>query len=428
MANADLDVLVSGAGAAGLAAAAALGRAGKSVLVLEARDRIGGRCWSLSEPGLPMPVELGAEFIHGRPAATLSLMRRAGIAAVARTGGGWYTEHGRLEPTGEIFTEIRKAIRKAGAPKKDVSFEAYLARELRQLSPRARTFARRRVEGYDAADPARASARAIVEEWSGEDDAIAASHYRPSGGYGALLDWLAGTLDRDRVRLELQTIVHGVKWKRGSVVVEGTASGRPFRASAARALLTLPFGVLQSGAVRFTPALGEKRRALRGLAPSPVLKVALRFRTAFWEALDGGRYENATFFRSLEAPFPSFWTALPVRVPLLIAWTGGPRAARLSGTGAPEIIRQAVKSLKTVFGARAGRLEAAYVHDWQADPYACGAYSYVTVGGVGARKALAAPLRDTLYFAGEATDETEAGTVAGALQSGTRAAREILAG
>lgn len=426
MANADFDVLVIGAGAAGLAAAAELERAGKSVLVLEARDRIGGRCWSLSEPGLPVPVELGAEFIHGRPAATFSLLRRAGMAAVDRTGGGWYTERGRLEPTGEIFAEIRKAMRQAGAPKKDVSFERFLARELRRLSPRARAFARRRVEGYDAADPARASARAIVEEWSGEDDATAASHFRPSGGYGALLKWLASTLDRERVRIELQTIVRRVRWKRGSVEVEGTASGRPFRTAAARALVTLPLGVLQSGAVRFAPALGAKRQALKGLAPSPVLKVALRFRTAFWEELDGGRYEDAAFFRSLKAPFPSFWTALPVRAPLLTAWAGGPRATRLSGAGAPEIIRRAVESLKSVFGGRTGRLEAAYVHDWQQDPYAGGAYSYVTVGGGSARRALAAPLRGTLYFAGEATDETEAGTVAGALQSGIRAAREML--
>ena len=88
---------------------------------------------------------------------------------------------------------------------------------------------------------------------------------------------------------------------------------------------------------------------------------------------------------------------------------------------------QAMKSLKSVFGGRMGRLEAAFVHDWQQDPYACGAYSYVTVGGEGARKALAAPLRDTLFFAGEATDyRGEHGTVAGALRSGTRAAREAM--
>jgi monoamine oxidase len=174
--------------------------------------------------------------------------------------------------------------------------------------------------------------------------------------------------------------------------------------------------------------LSGKKKALRGLAPSPVIKVALRFRTAFWEARAGGRYANAAFLRAPGAPyFPSFWTALPVRAPLLVAWAGGPRATRLSGTGAPNMIRRAEESLRSLFGPRTPHAEAAYVHDWQEDPYARGAYSYVTVGGQGARRALAQPLRDTLYFAGEATDyEGEHGTVAGALRSGTRAARDLM--
>ncbi|MBI2508672.1 MAG: FAD-dependent oxidoreductase, partial [Betaproteobacteria bacterium] len=403
------DVLVIGAGAAGLAAAAELGR----------------RCWSLDEPGLPVPVELGAEFIHGRPAATFSLLLRAGMVAVGRTGGGWYAERGKLNPTGEIFTEIRKALRRAGMPKKDVSFEAFLARELRHLSPKARAFARRRVEGYDAADPARASARAIVGEWSGEDDATAASHFRPSGGYGALLEWLAGTLDRDRVRLELQTVVRKVRWKRGSVEVEGAASGRPFRAAAARALITLPLGVLQGGGVRFTPALKEKRRALKGLAPSPVLKVALRFRSPFWEKLDGGRYEDAAFFRSLEAPFPSFWTAMPVRAPLLTAWAGGPRARALPQRE-EELVARTLDVLVEAAGVRrnvlAASLRAVFWHDWLRDPWARGAYAYVAVGGDTAPESLAQPVKSTLFLAGEATSAESMGTVEGALASGFRAA------
>ena len=426
------DVIVIGAGAAGLAAADVLARAGRAVLLLEARDRVGGRCWSLTEPELPVPIELGAEFIHGRPRATFALLERSGIAAVDRTGDGWYTERGKLLPMGEIFSEIRRAIRGTRAPAKDVSFETFLGRELKHLSRTARIFARRRVEGYDAADPARASARAIIEEWTGEDEATAASHYRPHGGYGPLLERLAGMLDRNRARIELQTVVRAVRWRRGRVEVEASSRGRPVQLSAQRAIVTLPLGVLQHpqrapGAVRFTPGLESKRTALRGLAPSPVIKVVLRFRTAFWEKLGGGRCADAAFIRAPGAPFPSFWTALPVRAPLLVAWAGGPRASRLSGAGAPAIIRRAEESLKSVFGPRVPRSEAAYVHDWQQDPFARGAYSYVTVGGAGAREALAKPLQDTLYFAGEAADfEGEHGTVAGALQSGIRAARRVL--
>ena len=117
-------------------------------------------------------------------------------------------------------------------------------------------------------------------------------------------------------------------------------------------------------------------------------------------------------------------------MPLLIAWAGGPKAARLSGAAARDIVRQAVRSLESIFGTHTGieeQLAATWVHDWQQDPFARGAYSYVAVGGHGARRALAEPLRDTLFFAGEAADyEGEHGTVAGALQSGTRAAREVL--
>jgi monoamine oxidase len=158
----------------------------------------------------------------------------------------------------------------------------------------------------------------------------------------------------------------------------------------------------------------------------------MRFRSAFWEEVDDGRYCNAGFFQSADAAFPTFWTMLPLRVPLLIAWAGGPRAARMAAMDTPAKVRQAVASLHGFFGGRVdveSQLEAAWLHDWQQDPHARGAYSSVKVGGGNARKALAAPLKNTLFFAGEAADyEGEAGTVAGALQSGVRAARELLGG
>ena len=116
--------------------------------------------------------------------------------------------------------------------------------------------------------------------------------------------------------------------------------------SALVAIITLPLGVLQyapgvRGAVQFRPALGEKKEALRRLASGPVLKVAMRFRSAFWEEIDHGRYRDFSFFHSPRAAFPTFWTALPARAPLLIAWAGGPKAARLTGSGKREIIREA---------------------------------------------------------------------------------------
>jgi monoamine oxidase len=246
---------------------------------------------------------------------------------------------------------------------------------------------------------------------------------------------LEESLDEGAVRL--RRVVRVIRWRRGRVEVEGTFRGRRFRESAPRAIVALPLGVLQqppraAGAVRFAPTLGEeKRRALAGLASGPVVRIALRLKSRFWEELEGGRYRDAGFFQSADAAFPTFWTALPARAPLLVAWAGGPRARRLANVSPAGRVRRAAASLQSFFGDRVdveAQIEAAWLHDWQRDPYARGAYSWVKVGGGGARKSLAAPLARTLYFAGEATDyEGEAGTVAGALQSGVRAAREALA-
>jgi monoamine oxidase len=155
------------------------------------------------------------------------------------------------------------------------------------------------------------------------------------------------------------------------------------------------------------------------------VKLALRFDSAFWEA----RYPGVGFFHSPGAAFPTFWTQLPLRAPFLVGWAGGPKADALSGRPPGKIVREALAGLEGLFGrgARvASRLQNAHVQDWRADPFARGAYSYVRVGGEGAREALAAPEGGRLYFAGEATDPGQAGTVAGALQSGQRAARELL--
>ncbi|HYN11266.1 MAG TPA: NAD(P)/FAD-dependent oxidoreductase [Burkholderiales bacterium] len=407
------EVIVIGAGAAGLAAAAELAEAGRSVLLVEARERIGGRCLTRRMPGLPVPVELGAEFIHGRPEATLALLARAGIPGVDSTRTQRFVHRGRLRPV-DAFAQAHKAMRATAVLKKhDLSFEAFL-RTRKNLPSVTRTFARMMVQGFDAADPARVSARDIAEEWQ---TALGSSQMRPQGGYGPLLE----SLLEKNTRLELGVVVREIRWKRGAVTIEGTRRGRPFRALAQRAVITLPLGVLQAGSVRFSPQLSAKQAALEKLASGPVIRVAMRFREAFWDE----RCPDVAFFHSPRAPFPTFWTPLPMRAPLLTAWAGGPKAARLAGSSEKELLRAALASVRSAFG-RVPRIEAAYVQDWQSDPYARGGYSYVTVGGQGAREILRRPLEKTLFFAGEATDPDEAGTVAGALRSGMRAARELL--
>lgn len=217
-------------------------------------------------------------------------------------------------------------------------------------------------------------------------------------GYGALLQALAGALDRQRADVRLSTVVREVHWQRGDVAIDTLQHGgeRVFRAP--RAIVTLPLGVLQlpaqaPNAVRFVPAVTAKQEALAGLAAGPVIKVLLQFRQAFWESIDGGRYRDAAFFHAPRAQFPTFWTMLPVRAALLAAWAAGPAAARLAGIGESEIIRHVLDRVDELFAGAArvrAELESVPLHDWQADSFACGAYSYVVAGGGAARKQLAA--------------------------------------
>lgn len=431
MADASWDVVIIGAGVAGLAAGAELASRGHSILILEARDRVGGRVWTRHEPELSAPVELGAEFIHGQIPETFELLQEVGTAALATSGQRYVLLNGKLQQRTEgLFDEVQQGLERFTRSRQpDIAFEKFLAdAEHYGISQAACKLARAAVQGFDAADPALVSTLSIAEEWS-SGGMLDAPQFRPAGGYSSVLAALSGALERKHVRLQLDTVVQGVKWHDGAVELDGQFLGEPFHAKARRAIVTLPLGVLQApagatGAVRFTPDLTDKHAALAGLASGPVLKVVLRYRSAFWEELQDGKYRDAGFFQAPDLTFPTFWTPRPVRAPLLVAWLGGPRAAQLSERPAADIVRAASDDAKSMFGGHELELEATYVHDWLSDPFSRGAYSYVTVGGQNARKELAAPLHDTLFFAGEATD-SEGGTVTGALHSGTRVAHEV---
>ena len=151
-----------------------------------------------------------------------------------------------------------------------------------------------------------------------------------------------------------------------------------------------------------------------------------------WEELDDGRYSDTAFFHAPRMAFPTFWTMLPLRASVLAAWAAGPAATRLAGVGEEEIVRTALRCLETLFAGSercVADFQGAHLHDWQADPFACGAYSYVVAGGGNARALLARPLESTLFFAGEAADTGgESGTVAGALDSAKRAVDQLIVG
>jgi monoamine oxidase len=438
------DVVVIGAGAAGLAAAKVLADAGRSVIVLEARARIGGRILTHHDKNSAEPIELGAEFIHGRPKATWELVRGAGLIAEDIPFDQWERRGKRLihlDASTDDLDKVMSGLKRVGA--RDISFAGYLQKYCvgRKLA-HARRMATMFVEGFDAVDPELISAKSLAEKQEGLADFDNEKQFRLRDGYGTLVRYLHDSIVRAEVSVRLNSVVSSVDWKRGEVKILCVNEKGTIRAKAA--IVTLPLGILQlspetSGAVRFVPDLPEKRKAACRLGFGPVVKAVLRFHEPFWEDLRvahhaqaDGKLSDAVFFHAPDAPFPTCWTMLPQRLPVLTAWSGGPKAQALSGqTTSAIIIDAAIVSISSIFGVSkrwiASRLDQAHAYDWLADSFARGAYSYELVGAGNARTELGKPVANTLFFTGEAIDTTgQASTVAGALLSGKNAANKLL--
>jgi monoamine oxidase len=429
-------VAIIGAGAAGLVAAHQVARAGWRVLILEARGRSGGRILTDRAADPVHVVELGAEFVHGRPQAMLDLLRHAGIAVHPLDGEHWVLANGRLIPMRDGDTSgMHQLMARAGSERVDRSVLSFVEEASRDPSLRESAgWMLGMTQGFDAADPARASLRAIIDEWSG-DEGTESGQGRPIGGYGAMVDFMTRRLDPSKVHLRMNAAVRTVRWSRGHVELEIAAEdGRPERIDAHAAVITVPLSILQldaghPAAIHFEPALDAKRTALSGLAHGPVHRVMLRYPEGTWQRVLGDPVPAGTFMHARGLPFPTFWTG-EEGSPWLTAWCGGPAAARLDHEADSAIVAHAVDSARALFQAgpqpAPEPLETRF-HNWQRDPWSQGAYSYVTVGGGTARRSLAEPLSHALYFAGEATEATgEAGTVASAVTSGARAAAEFL--
>jgi monoamine oxidase len=430
------DVVVIGAGAAGLAAARRLAERSLQVVVMEARDRVGGRVWT-QEAGTAGPAELGAEFIHGRAGVTMRLLREAELQSAAIGDQSWVCDEGgglRRENV-DFATSAGALLEKAAFLTHDESVERYLQRfDGVEAMGAAVATARAFVEGFEAADPAIASVRAIADELQSGTDFTSS---RPVGGYAPMFAYLHAAVMKAGAQIRLDACVRNVAWRRGEVRVEYVDREQtPHAVRARAAIVTLPAGVLRTrgegGAVSFEPALpAAKRTALEHIDMGCVVRVVLAFRTAFWEHACDGRYRDGAFFRCPGKEFMAYWTQLPRRGRSIVAWAGGPHAAALRGVSQSELVERARDGFAALFEAgELGRREFEWggMHDWESDPFARGAYSYVTAGGADARAILATPLDDALFFAGEATSlDGQGGTVNGALESGERAAGEVVA-
>ena len=412
------DTIVIGAGAAGLAAARELTGAGRRVAVVEARERIGGRIFTLHQPHLPLPIELGAEFIHGEVEETFGIVDAAALLAYELPDDHWWTRGGKWEQVADFWDTMNDVFARIRGGR-DRSFADFL-RAQRSLAPRVKEMALGFVEGFNAAHSDRISALALR---TADDEQVGPGgfkQFRLAGGYDAVVEWLRAGIDPGRATIRLGTAVTEIEWKRGDVAVR-TARGEELRA--ASVVITLPAGVLKApDAVRITPEPRDMRRVLERVEVGHVVKIIFRFRERFWD--------DFNFVHSDDGYVPTWWSAAPARAPLLTAWAGGHAADRMLAEGGEAMIGRALESLAKTFGVQRRRvaslLDASYVHDWQADPFSRGAYSYAGVGGSRAHAELAKPVGNTLFLAGEATSD-QTGTVAGAIASGRRAARRILA-
>jgi len=421
------DVIIVGAGAAGLMAALELALVDKKIAVVEARDRVGGRIHTLEGQGFDIPVEIGAEFVHGRLTLTKWLFEKGGIPSYEVSGDIWRKKEKGLEKEGDFIDDYSMLRKKLKSLETDLPVAAFMNTYLNEREHEAlRTSLKTYVEGYYAADTTKASTLALREELEKADE----EQYRVEGGYKKLIGYLVQELEKKNCSLIRSAPVQDITWEKEKVAVKtgkGTLHGR-------KAIISVPLGVLQSGALRITPPLPHMEEAARKLGFGPVIKIILQFSKAFWKQKEytGQKDLGKAGFIFSQEEVPTWWTAYPKEASILTGWLGGPNAEKFKDLSEEEILQKALHSLSKLFTMEAealkGMLNNYAIHNWSMDPYCCGGYSYDVVEGSRQKQILKQPVENTLFFTGEALFEgIEVGTVEAALVSGRETARLLIA-
>ena len=424
-----MKALVIGAGLAGLHAADRLAEAGVEVTLLEARDRLGGRVWTRHAAGGGTAIDLGPEWI-GPDGVMHGLLAQAGASLVGTRGRQVQRVPGEWKDLSGLARSNERLVRRIHAlTPPDRSVRAALDEccgggEWSEV----RAHLVRYVEGFHAADPELLSTQWLAEVESTQS--ADASNIRSAQGVGPAIELLGRRL-AGRCRIRLGTVARSVQWRPGEVEVRAD-DDVVHRADAV--VVTVPLPLLDPSAdepagLRFAPRL-EKAGAVRLLRTGQALKVILIFREPIWRTI--ADLNDVQFIHAYEQAIPTWWAPVTPDLGVLTGWAGGPYASRLDGAGEGAIIEHALASLAHALGMPRRRIEAdltaTHFHDWQGDPFARGAYSYVGVDGIDAHRTLAEPVADTLFFAGEATcGEGFNATMEGAARSGLRAAAEVLA-
>lgn len=406
---AEPDVVVIGAGAAGIAAAKQLQAAGRQAIVLEARNRLGGR--TFTDSSLGPAYDAGAMFIHwAERNPWTEIARDLGVATPNESWGGGFQlfQSGKPMPAGDrarrrgAFGEIDRRLETADLQSRDLS----VAELLSDLGPDLAPVASSGLLLSIGEESARISARDYQRLWSGED-------YVVPSGYGNLVARYGAGLD-----IRLNQLVTAIDWS-GSRVAITTASGT-LRARAC--IVTVPVGVLKAGGIRFTPELPARTRdALAGIGMGALTKIALK--------VEGERFGIApgtTYFEAGAAGRLISFELFPDDRDLVIGYCGGDFARDLSSAGPGAAREQVVDLLAAMIGSEF-RKAAGQVSfpAWWTDPFSHGSYSVCLPGHANARDALAEPIGGKLWLAGEATAGGGAMTAGGATLAGRTAAAAV---
>jgi len=412
---------------AGLTAARTLAEAGRSVTLLEASNRVGGRIHTIRDGN--EIIELGAEFVHGKPPDLWSLIEEANLETYELDGSNLAFEDGQLKDRDDN-EEANEALEKLESwTKPDLTFADYLAQHP-AIPDHQRQSAIGYVEGFNAADHRIIGVASLAIQQTAEDTVEGDRIFRLRNGYDQLPQFIAQKFTQAGGRLLLDTLVERIDWSHNHVRIEANSNGQPIRFEASQAVITLPLGVLRQKSVAFVPtpdALHEADRLRMGHAR----RFTLLFREPFWTHLEPAILSKLSFLFSFTSMPPVWWTAHPAQSSTLTGWVGGPRSEALANLTPDQLGEAACKELAHIFSLDVSHLRSllirCHTHDWQRDGLTYGAYSYIPAGALDACSKMTLPANETLYFAGEHTDTTgQWGTVHAALRSGQRAAQQIL--
>ena len=416
------DVIVIGAGVAGLTVARDLTASGQRVLLLEARGRLGGRVMTHHTPD--GPIELGAEFVHGAVEEILGVAARGELPLRETDRSSAPEPRGGSGPRTDFFSAIDALLAHASGGD-DESFQHLVERVDVDAGTKARGLAL--VEGYHAADPAKISVQSLLDNTAADERPGAERQFRFIRGYDGLVNALFEQAERELCTVQLGAVTTAIAWRQGHAIVRTTA-GAEF--AAPRVVVTVPLGVLKAGAIDFSPRLLDKEDALRRLEMGDAARVSLQFQGEPWRGQ--ASFSEDGFLMTGEPPFPVWWISRPAPGPVVTGWAGGRRTKELARLAEGERVRVGLEALARALGMDVDRLRqdlrGGFSHDWRGDPFARGAYSYAGVGGRHAGAELAVPVDATIFFAGEATQsDGRNATVHGAIASGTHAAKEVAA-